>query len=205
MVTTKKTWSILSLMFIGLLIFTLTSIALLAVLGDEVAEVVEIGWAVPNYMQVYFVLRETWWDNTGNEFTGEATALLFGAACIPVGVDLISRSIILVAPFGESVKGFVRRINNVQRRHLMPLHTWLSSLALGIGILHLILSSCVANPLPELGLILSGTLVATGLLFKWKAVPTTFRKALYQFHTSLIVSGILLVILFTGHALMDLD
>jgi hypothetical protein len=37
------------------------------------------------------------------------------------------------------------------------------------------------------------------------AVPTTFRKALYQFHTSLIVSGVLLVILFTGHAVTSLD
>lgn len=205
MITTKKSWSILGSVLIGLLIFSLASIALLATLGDELDELVEIGWTVPNYMQAYFTYRDAWQDNTGNEFTGEATALLFGASCIPVGIDLISRSFIRYVPFGESVKGIVRRINNVQRKHLMPLHTYLSSLALGIGILHLIMSSCVANPFPELGLILSGILVATGLIFKWKAVPTTFRKALYQFHTSLIVSGVLLVILFTGHAVMDSD
>ena len=67
MIMAKKCWSILGSVLIGLLIFSLTSIALLAVLGDEVAELVEIGWAVPNYMQVYLVLRETWWDNTGNK------------------------------------------------------------------------------------------------------------------------------------------
>jgi hypothetical protein len=118
---------------------------------------------------------------------------------------LISRTVIRYAPFGERVKGFIRRINNVQRKYLMPLHAYLSILALGLGILHLYLSTCAANPFPELGLILSGILVATGLLFKWKAAPTILRKALYQFHASLIVSGVLLAMLFTGHAVMDSD
>ena len=87
----------------------------------------------------------------------------------------------------------------------MRFHTYLSILALGLGILHLNLSYCAANPFPELGLILSGILVATGLFFKWKAVPAALRKVLYQFHASLIVSGVLLVILYTGHAVMDSD
>jgi hypothetical protein len=43
------------------------------------------------------------------------------------------------------------------------------------------------------------------LLFKWNAVPNTVRKALYQFHACLIVSGVLLAILFAGHAVMDVD
>jgi uncharacterized membrane protein YidH (DUF202 family) len=200
--TNKTSWSILGLAFIGLMIVSLAGIALLAVLVDELAE---IGWAVPNFMQAYFAYRETWQGSTGNEFTGEVTALLFGASCIPVGVDLISRTIIRCAFFGNRVKGFIRRINSAQRKYLMPFHTCLSILALGLGILHLSLSHCAANPFPELGLILSGILVATGLIFKWKAVQTTFRKALYQFHTSLIVSGVLLVVLVTGHAVMDLD
>jgi hypothetical protein len=202
MITNKISWSILGLAFIGLTIISLAGFVLLAVLVDELAE---SGLAAPNFMQTYFSFREALQNNTGNEFTGEATGWLFGASGVPVGVDLISRTVIRYVPFGETVKGFIRRINNLQRKYLMPLHTWLSILALGFGILHLTLSSCAANPLPELGLILSGILVATGLLFKWKTVPTTFRKALYQFHTSLIVLGVLLVILVTGHAVMDLD
>jgi hypothetical protein len=193
----KITWSIL-----GLVCVSLAGIALLAVLVDELAE---IGWAFPNFLQAYFTYRETWQDSTGNEFTGEATALLFGASSIPVGVDLISRTVIRYMPVGERVKGFIRRTNNVQRKYLMSLHTYLSILALGLGILHLGLSSCISNPFPELGLILSGSLVASGLLFKWKIGPTRIRKALYQFHVSLIVSGVLLVILFIGHAVMDMD
>jgi predicted ferric reductase len=192
----------LGLAFIGLVIVSLAGIALLAVLADELAE---NGWAVPNLMQAFFAYLETWQNSTGNEFTGEATAWLFGASSVPVGVDLISRTVIRYAPLGQRVKGIIRRINNLQRKYLMPLHTYLSILALGLGILHLTLSSCVANPFPELGLILTGILVATGLLFKWKAVPSKLRKTLYQFHASLIVSGILLVILFTGHAVMGLD
>jgi hypothetical protein len=202
MISGKTSWSIIGLAFIGLVVVSLAGFALLDILANELAE---SGRAVPNFLQAAFSYHEAWQDSAGNEFTGEATALLFGASSVPVGVDLISKTVIRYAPFGETVKGFIRRINNVQRKYLMPLHTWLSILALGLGILHLILSTCAANPLPELGLILSGILVATGLLSKWKAVPTTFRKALYQFHASLIVSGILLVILLTGHAVMDSD
>jgi hypothetical protein len=202
MITNKTSWSILGLAFIGLMIVSLAGIAFLAVVVDELDE---IGWAVPNFMQTYFSFREVLQNNTGNEFTGEATAWLFGASTVPVGIDLISRTVIRYMPFGEKVKGFIRRINNIQRKYLMPLHTWLSIMALGLGILHLTLSSCVGNPFPELGLILTGVLVTTGLLFKWKAVPSAFRKTLYQFHSSLIVLGVLLVILYTGHAVMGLD
>ncbi len=202
MTTSKTSWSVLGLAFIGLMIISLAGIVLLVVLVDELTE---RGQAVPFFMEVYFSYREAWQESTGNEFTGKATAWLFGASSVPVGVDLISRTVIRYVPFGETVKMFIRRMNNAQRKYLMPLHTYISILALGLGILHLTLSSCVANPLPTLGLILSGILVASGLLFKWKAVPTKFLKALYQFHTSLIVSGVLLVILFTGHAVMDSD
>ena len=85
------------------MIISLVGIALLAVLVDELSE---SGWAVPNFMQAYYAYRETWQDSTGNEFTGEATALLFGASMIPVGVDLISRTVIRSAPLGDRVKKF---------------------------------------------------------------------------------------------------
>lgn len=202
MTENKNSLYVLSLAFIGVMIISLVGIVLLFVIVDELDE---SGGAVLNFAQTYFSFREALQDNTGNEFTGEATAWLFGASSVPVGVDLISRTVIRYMPIGETVKGFIRRINNLQRKYLMPLHTYLSIVALGLGILHLTLSSCVANPLPELGLILMGIMAATGLLFKWKAVPSILRKALYQFHTSLIVLGVLLVILVTGHAVMDLD
>jgi hypothetical protein len=200
MSTSNSSRSILSLVFTWLTIISLAGFALLAIL---LAELAESGWVVPNFMQTYLSYREALQNNTGNEFTGTTTAWLFGISTVPVGWDLVSRTVIRYAPLGETAIGFIRRINNVQRKYLMCFHTWLSILALGLGILHLTLSSCAANPFPEWGLILTGILVTTGLLFKWKAVPSKLRKTLYQFHSSLIVAGILLVILYAGHAVMD--
>ena len=126
MSTNRTSRSILGLAFIGLVIVSFVGIAVLAVLVDELAE---SGWAVPNFMQAYSAYRETWQDSTGSEFTGEATALLFGASSVPVGIDLISRTIIRHVPLGNRVKGSIRRTNSAQRKYLMPLHTYLSILA----------------------------------------------------------------------------
>jgi hypothetical protein len=200
MTTNKNPWSNIGLAFTGLTLISLAGIAFLVTL---VLELLDSGLIAPNFLQAVSAYRVAWQNSTGNEFTGEATAWLFGISAAPVGIDLVSRTVIRYAPVGEWLKGFIRRINNLQRKYLMRLHTYLSISALGLGILHLTLSACVANPLPELGLILSGILVASGLLFKWKAVPTGLRKSLYQFHASLIVSGVLLTILVTGHVVMD--
>jgi hypothetical protein len=202
MLINKTSRILLVAAIIGLMIISIAGIASLAVLTHEREE---IGWAVPNSVQAYIDYGQKWQDSFGNEFTGEATAWLFIVSAVPVGIDLISRNVIRYAPLREGLKRYIRRINNFQRRYLMPFHTYLTILALGFGILHFTLSSCIANPLPELALILSGILVASGLLCKWKAIPATFRKALYQFHASLIVSGVLLVVLSTGHAVMGSD
>jgi hypothetical protein len=202
MTTNKNSASILGSAFIGAILISLAGIALLFVIAYELAE---SGWAVSNFMQAYSSFREALQNNTGNEFTGEATAWLFGASSVPVGVDLISRTVIRYVPVGGTIKSFLQRANNFQKKYLMSLHTYLSIVALGLGILHLTLSSCIANPFPELGLILTGILVTTGLLFKWTAVPTIFRKYLYKFHASLMITGVLLVILFTGHVVMGSD
>jgi hypothetical protein len=202
MTISKKSLSILSSAFIGAILISLVGIALLVVIAYELAE---SGWAVSNFIQAFASFREALQNNTGNEFTGEATAWLFGASSIPVAVDLISKTVIRYVPIGGTAKSFVRYINNLQRKYLMSFHTYLSIAAVGLGILHLTLSSCIANPFPELGLILTGILVITGLLFKWRAVPAIFRKVLYKFHASLIVTGALLVILFAGHAVMGSD
>jgi hypothetical protein len=202
MTTNKNPWANLGSAFAVLMIISLAGFALLAVLTTEL---VESGRSLPTFMQAYSSYRGALQASSGNEFTGEATGWLFGLSSVPVLVDLLSKTIFRYGPIGEKGKSFIRRINTLQKKYLMPLHTWLSLLALGLGILHLTLSSCAANPLPELGLILSGILVTSGLLFKWKAVPASLRKTLYQFHASLIVSGVLLAILFTGHAVMSSD
>ena len=202
MTTNKFPWSILGWTFGGLIIIALLGLTAIVVLTDEISEK---GWALPDVAQSYFHFRSTWQESAGNEFTGEATAWMFCLASVPVAIDLISRSLIRYTPVSEKVKGGIRRVNNKQRKYLMPFHTYLSILALGFGFLHLSLSSCIANPFPEWGLILSGILVGTGLLFKWNAMPKKFRKFLYQFHSSLVISGILLTILMVGHFILRVD
>jgi hypothetical protein len=202
MVTNKTSSPIFNMAFRGVLIISLTGIVLLMVIVYELAE---SGLVVPNIMQTYFSFRQALQNNTGNEFTGEATAWLFGASAFPVAIDLISRNAIRYVPLGGTIKSFIRVINNFQRKYLMPFHTYLSIIALGLGILHLVLSSCIANPFPELGLIITGLLVTTGLLFKWNAIPKRLCKPLYKFHASLIVSGVLLAVLVAGHAVMGTD
>jgi hypothetical protein len=141
----------------------------------------------------------------GDESTGEITAWLFGVSMIPVGLDLFFRLLVRLNFLGQTSNGFLLRVNAFQRKYLMPFHTYLSILALGLGILHLTRSSCVLNPLPEIGLILCGVFVITGLLIKWKVFKKSFGKALYKLHTSLIASGILVAILVVGHSVLGLD
>jgi FtsH-binding integral membrane protein len=202
MITNKNSLSVLSPACIGVMLISLAGIVLPLVVAFELAENRQ---PVSNFTQAYFSFREALQNNTGDEFTGEATAWLFGASSVPVGVDLFSRTVIRYVPIGGTVKSIIRHMNNLQRKYLMPLHIYLSIVALGLGILHLTLSSCTANPFPELGLILTSILVTTGMFFKWRAVPANIRKNLYKFHSSLIVSGVLLIVLFTGHAVMGLD
>jgi len=111
MITNKTSQSILGMAFVGLVISSLAGIAWLAVLVDELAE---SGRTAPSFMQAYFFYGQILQNSTGNEFTGEATALLFGASTVPVVLDLIARTITRDAPLGERVKGFIRRINSVQ-------------------------------------------------------------------------------------------
>ncbi len=144
-------------------------------------------------------------EGEGDSFTGQATALLFAGSAVPVAADILARLVQKHLPLSERLKMLIRRINAMQKKYLMQFHTYLSILALGLGISHLMLSSCESNPWPEIALILSGILVCTGLLFKWKNLPAFLRKNLYRFHTNIMVSGILLIIVYTGHSIMDLD
>jgi hypothetical protein len=95
------------------------------------------------------------------------------------------------------------RVNN---KYFMPFHTYLSMLALALAIVHLLFSSCPLNPFPEWGLIGAGILVVTGLIIKLRLavkISPKLVKWIYQFHASLLVSGILVSILLAGHVLMD--
>jgi hypothetical protein len=154
------------------------------------------------------LLSFPWLSRTGeeNEFTGQTSGWLFGIACVPVVFCLVSRQInrrISLRPRLKSALEWFARVNN---KYVMPFHTYLSVLALVLAIVHLIFSSCPLNPLPEWGLIGAGILVATGLIIKLRIASKPFPKLIkriYQFHASLVVSGVLVSLLLAGHVLMD--
>jgi hypothetical protein len=195
MITPKSFWQFLALAIFGLLIVLIFGFIILAAFADKLT--------ISRFL--FIDLLDSRRNSAGDELTGEVTAILFGASIIPIGIGLILRMMNKYVTVGEIGKGILRQINTFHQFFLVPFHTYLSILALGVGILHLTISSCVTNPLPEIGLFLAGILVGTGLLYKWKTVPTAFRKYIYKFHASLIVSGLLSVILLTGHAVMDVD
>jgi hypothetical protein len=148
-------------------------------------------------------LAEVKFESKGNDTTGQAAAWFAGIGALPVAMDLVTRRVILQAPWNAINKARIGQFIKASRKFLMPFHTYLSILALTLGITHLFLSSCAGNPFPEMGLILMGILMITGLVFKFKLGPAVFRKWVYKFHASLIVSGILVTILLVGHTLMD--
>ncbi len=143
--------------------------------------------------------------NIGNEFTGQISGWLFGIACLPVVLHLTARFLCRRVALGPRLKGAIERIARVNKKFFMPFHTYLSILAFSVATVHLLFSSC-PNPLPELGLIIAGILVVTGLIIKLRLTRKIFPKSVkwvYQFHASLVVSGILVSVLLAGHILMD--
>jgi hypothetical protein len=144
-------------------------------------------------------------ENEGNGFTGQAAGWLFGISCLPVAFCVSMRLINRKSFLPAAMKGSLERFSRANKKYFMPFHTYLSLLGLIIGIVHFIFSTC-PNPLPEWGLIMAGVLVATGLMIKYRIAAKLFPKfvkRIYQFHASLVVSGILIAILLAGHVIMD--
>lgn len=84
----------------------------------------------------------------------------------------------------------------------MPLHTYFSLGALALGLLHLSRSACQSTSLPEWGLAALAILVGSGLVIKRKLAPKSWRKGIYQFHVSLVVSGLFVLVLVGGHLIV---
>jgi hypothetical protein len=144
-------------------------------------------------------------ENEGNGFSGQAAGWLFGISCVPVALSLTTRFINRKATLPSSMKGSLERFARANKKYLMPFHTYLGIMGMILGVFHLIFSSC-SNPLPEWGLIIAGILVISGLMIKYRIAAKLFPrfvKRIYQFHSSLVVTGILVSVLLAGHILMD--
>jgi hypothetical protein len=202
--TTTKTLVLIGGILIGLVFLMAAGIGLLFLLLDEASEDREFIAELSNLKPSSLFVRSSQ-ENEGNSFTGQAAGWLFGIGSVPIVICLAARLIRRRLSLGTRLKGTLDRFMRVNNKYFMPFHTYLSILALGLAILHLLFSSC-PNPFPEWGLIIAGILGVTGLIIKLKIATRIFPKAvkyIYRFHASLVVTGILVFVLLVGHALMD--
>jgi hypothetical protein len=204
MMTAVKQFFLIGGILAGLLILTAAGMAVVFLFLDEASGDGEDLNELTSLSSFSFPLR---WgeENQGNEFTGQTAGWLFGISCVPVVFNLTTRFIIRRIPLSSRLKAASEWLSRANRKYLMPFHTYLSILAFALAVIHLLLSNC-PNPFPEWGLIGAGILVVTGLIIKLRLavkISPKLVKWIYQFHTSLVVSGILVSILLAGHVLMD--
>ena len=204
MMTASKYLLLFGGILIGLVILIAAGMGLLVLLLDEAGEN-EITIAEFNSQLPFSFLGRGNQENEGNEFTGQTSGWLFGIACLPVVFSLTDRLVSRRVSLRPRLKGLLEWCTRVNKKYFMPFHTYLSILALVVATAHLLFSSCL-NPLPELGLIIAGILVATGLIIKLRIaskVSPKLLKGIYKFHASVVVSGILVSVLLAGHVFMD--
>jgi hypothetical protein len=202
MMTTIKYIYLIGVTLLVLVILLAVGGGVLYLITDEVGD---DGTATKGILPRISFLYSGDQENEGNEFTGQASGWLFGIASLPVVFCLTARFISRRVSLQPRLKGMLERFTRVNNKYFMPFHTYLCIPALIMAIVHLRFSSC-PNPLPEWGLIITGILVATGMIIKMRIAPKispTLVKLIYQFHTSLVVTGILISILIGGHVLMD--
>jgi hypothetical protein len=201
--TATKTFYLFGGILLGLVVLVAVGIGLLFLMIDEVGD---DGIAITEFTSLMpFSFSRGGLENEGNGFTGQTAGWLFGIASLPVVLGLTARFISRRLSLQSRLKGSLEWFTRMNKKYLMPFHTYLSVLALALAIVHLIFSSC-PNPLPELGLIIAGVLVATGLIIKLRIAPKVspkLTKWIYQFHASLVVSGIFVSVLLAGHIIMD--
>ncbi len=204
MMTASKYLLLFGGILIGLFILMAAGMGLLVLLLDEAGED-GINIAEFNSQLPFSFLGRGNQENEGNEFTGQTSGWFFGIACLPVVFNLTARLVSRRVSLRPRLKGLLESYTRMNKKYFMPLHTYLSILALVVATVHLRISSC-PNPLPEWGLIIAGILVATGLIIKLRIaskVSPKLLKGIYRFHVSLVVSGILISVLLAGHVLMD--
>jgi hypothetical protein len=139
----------------------------------------------------------------GNELTGESAAWVFAAANLTVAFSLIAKGLTRYAPLTTIVRDRVKRLNQVQKRYLMPTHYFLNPLALILAFIHFSLSRCPSSSFPEWGLAVMAILTGIGMMLKYKILPKSIRGTVYQIHTNPFLLGLLLLVLLIGHSIID--
>lgn len=142
-------------------------------------------------------------DDDGNETAGQIAAWLLLVANLPVALSLLIKGTKRFAPLRAELQKTLVSFNRMQKKALMGLHYYLNLAILGIALWHWLASRCKSSALPELGLIVMGTLIALGFLMKFRLCPKVFRKYVYQIHTQPAIFVALFLVLTAGHLIVD--
>lgn len=139
----------------------------------------------------------------GNETTGQIVAWSLAAANLTVALSLMIRGVKQFAPLGPEAKNYLSQFNSTQKRYLMRFHYIVNPLILLLAILHWTLSRCKSTALPEWGLLTMGTIVALGIILKFRLCPKAFQRNVYKVHTQPLLFLTLIAMLVIGHLSMD--
>jgi hypothetical protein len=140
--------------------------------------------------------------NLEDDETGLVAAWLLALANVPVVLSLLSKAMSRFLPVPASIKVGLQQANQTQKRYLMPLHYGGNLLALGIGFIHFLSSSCRSTSLPEWGLFIMSALCITGIVVKFKLVSTQLKRV-FLIHVHPVAPLLLIATLVGGHAVAD--
>ena len=139
----------------------------------------------------------------GNEVTGQTAAWLLVSANLPVALSILLKGVNRYFPLKLETKSAIKRFNQLQKKYLMRFHFILNPIALGMAVLHFLLSSCRKSSLPEWGLVFVTMMVLLGLMLRFKVTPRWIREQVYRLHTGFAAFSTMIILLVVGHHLID--
>ncbi len=147
--------------------------------------------------------RQVTKEDEGNEVTGQTAAWLLVSANLTVALSILMKGVSRYFPLEPGTRSSINKMNQLQKRYLMRFHFVLNPLALGMAVLHFLLSSCRKSSLPEWGLVFVTMMVLLGLMVRFKVTPRWLRKQVYRLHTGFVTFSTMIILLVAGHHLID--
>jgi hypothetical protein len=120
-----------------------------------------------------------------------------------VALSVLIKGINRFTPLREQTKQVLAQFNRSRKKLLIPLHYHLNPMILAVALLHWGLSHCRSTALPECGLVLMAMLVLLGLTLKHKLCSKDILKHVHRIHAHPVPLIIFIVLLITGHLVMD--
>jgi hypothetical protein len=141
-------------------------------------------------------------EDRGNEGTGQAAAWLFTVGNFPVAGTVFLRRFVLKRSAGEFKKRAGQWYTRF-KKHLMPVHYVLNSVALLTALIHFKLSWCRSTNVPEWSLLFVFVVGLMGLSMKFRLLPQPMLRSVRWVHTNPFVVAAIFGLLFLGHQALD--